>query len=169
MTRSKRLSLSNMSISIIAATGKKNELGKGNQLLWHLPDDLKHFKELTTGHTIVMGRKTFESIGKPLPNRRNIVITRDMNFTADGIEVIHSLQEIQNRDEEIFIIGGGEIYAQALPFADKLYLTEVDASLDADTFFPQFKKNEWNEVERTHHNKKEKHLYDFDFVVYEKI
>lgn len=155
-------------ISLIAAIGKNNELGKDNQLLWHLPDDLKRFKELTTGHTIVMGRKTFESIGKPLPNRRNIVITRDTSYKKEGVEVIHSLEEVENLPEEIFIIGGGEIYAQALPFADRLYLTQVDTTLDADTFFPPFEKSEWNETERIHHKKDEKHAHSFDFILYTK-
>ncbi len=156
-----------MSISIIAAIGKKNELGKGNQLLWHLPDDLKHFKELTSGHTVVMGRKTFESIGKPLPNRRNIVITRDTNYKQDGVQVVHSIEEIEKGDEEIFVIGGGEIYKQALPFADKLYITEVNAEeKDADTFFPMIEKEKWKEKERVHHTQDEKHATHFDFVTY---
>lgn len=129
---------------MIAAIASGNRaLGKDNKLIYHIPEDLKRFKEITSGHTVVMGRKTFESIGKPLPNRTNIVISHDPSYTVLGIIVTHSLesalekaQDIEN--EEIFIIGGGQIYQQALPLADKLYLTIVEGSPDADTFFPDY-------------------------------
>lgn len=138
-----------MKISMIAAIASGNRaLGKNNRLIYHIPEDLKRFKDLTTGHPIIMGRKTFESIGMPLSNRRNIVITRDEEFMADGVVVVHSLEEalglVQNEDE-IFIIGGGQIYQEAIKLADKLYLTivegnpEVDPDLiGADTFFPDY-------------------------------
>lgn len=153
-------------ISIIAAIGKNRELGKDNKLLWDIPEDMKRFRALTSGHPIIMGRKTFESIGRVLPNRLNVVITRDSNFHVEGVVVVHSLQEaietsslyyvagskydrsksiqdtkyqIPDTDEnEVFVIGGGQIFEQALPRADKLYLTIVDASFDADTFFPEY-------------------------------
>lgn len=131
-------------VSIIAAIGKNRELGKDNKLLWSLPEDLKHFKEKTLNHPVIMGRKTFESIGRALPKRTNIVVTRDRSYSAPGADVFHSLPEAidfaKTKDkEEIFVIGGGEIYFQALILADKLYLTIVDADFpDADAFFPEY-------------------------------
>jgi len=127
-------------LSIIAAIGDNRELGKGNQLLWHIRQDLKRFKTLTTGHTVIMGRKTYESIGKPLPNRTNIVITKDTTFMAPGCIIAHSLDEAihESTDTETFIIGGASIYTQAIDKADKLYLTKVKGTYDADTFFPDF-------------------------------
>lgn len=135
----------NTKISIIAAVGRNRELGKNNKLLWHIPEDMKRFKELTSGHAVIMGRKTFESIGRPLPHRTNIIVTRDPNFNAKGCIIAHSLDEAlrlaplaQGNNEEVFVIGGGQIYEQALPFTHKLYLTVVDAETDADTFFPNY-------------------------------
>ncbi len=127
-------------ISIIAALGKNRVLGKDNELLWRIPDDLKRFKELTTGHPIIMGSKTYESIGKPLPNRTNIVLTKDSDYEAPGTIVVHSLEEAFEKaeNEEIFVIGGGQIYALALPYADKLYLTLIDDKKEGDTFFPDY-------------------------------
>jgi dihydrofolate reductase len=131
-------------ISLIAAIGKNRELGKGGELAWRIPDDLKRFKTLTTGHPIIMGRKTFDSIGKALPGRTNIVITRDETLQREGIlkaSSIESAIELAKRakgSDEIFIIGGGEIYKQSLPFADRLCLTLIDASKDADAFFPEY-------------------------------
>jgi len=129
-------------ISIIAVVGKNLAIGYKNKLLWDIPDDLRHFKKITAGHTVIMGQKTFESIGKPLPNRHNIVVTLDKNFKADGCEIRYSLEDVlkegKNRSEEIFIIGGGQIYRQSLPYADKLYLTVIDDSPKADTFFPDY-------------------------------
>ncbi len=136
-------------ISMIGAVAKNLAIGKNNRLLWHIPEDLKRFKELTNGHAIIMGSKTFESLGRPLPHRTNIVIAKDANYKADGCTVVHSLDEAiieakKNEPDEIFIIGGGSIYAQFLPRADKLYITLVDKEYEADTFFPpyldQFKK-----------------------------
>jgi dihydrofolate reductase len=130
-------------ISIICAVAKNRAIGRNNQLLWHLPDDLKHFKKITTGHTVIMGQKTYESIGQPLPNRKNIVVTRDKDFQADGCVICHSLEDVLKKNkasaEEVFIIGGGEIYRQSFPFADKLYITLVDDEPnEADTFFPDY-------------------------------
>ncbi len=157
-------------ISIIAAIGKNNELGKGNELLWKLPADMKHFKETTTGHTVVMGRKTFQSIGRALPNRRNIVVTRDETFAIEGVEVAHSLGEAIEKvagEEEAFIIGGGELYKQALPFTDKLYITHVDSEFDADTFFPHISE-EWKKVSEEEHLADETNPFAYTFAVYEK-
>lgn len=134
-----------MKISMIAAIASGNRaIGKDNKLIYHIPKDLKRFKELTSGHVVIMGRKTFESIGKPLPNRINIVISRDPSYAAEGIIVVHSLEEalrlpsFAQGDDEIFVIGGGQIYQQAMPLADKLYLTIVEGSPEADTFFPDY-------------------------------
>ena len=160
-------------ISLIAAIGKNNELGKNNTLLWHLPADLKHFREITSLHAVIMGRKTFESIGKPLPNRRNIVITRDADYKKEGVEVVHSLSgaldKIPDKNEEIFVIGGAEIYKQTMPIADKLYITHVGAEdRDADAFFPEIIPVVWNEISHTEHKKDEKNPFDYTFSVYEK-
>ena len=158
-------------ISLIAAIGKNNELGKGNELLWSMPADMKHFKETTSGHPVIMGRKTYESIGKALPNRRNIIITRNESYSAEGIEISHSLEKAlrQAQDkQEVFIIGGAEIYTQAMPYADKLYITHIDAEdKKADSFFPPIEK-EWRETSREEHKADKKNPYDYTFVVYEK-
>ena len=152
-------------ISMIAAIASDNRaLGLNGRLIYHIPEDLKRFKELTSGHPIIMGRKTFESIGMPLPNRRNIVITRDEEYFAEGVVIVHSLEEalglIQNEDE-VFIIGGGEIYKQAIGMADKLYLTVVEGNPQADTFFPDysdFKKITFEEKHETEDGLKYKFL-----------
>lgn len=130
-------------ISIIVAIGKNRAIGRKNQLLWNIPEDMAHFKQITSGHTVIMGEKTFLSIGKPLPNRKNIVVTLDENFQAEGVEIRHSLEEVlteyKKSAEEVFVIGGGQIYNLSLPYADKLYLTVVnDAPNDADTFFSDY-------------------------------
>ena len=161
-------------ISLIAAIGKNNELGKNNTLVWSMPTDLKYFRKTTSGHPVIMGRKTFESIGRPMPNRRNIVITRDQNYKKDGIEVAHSLEEALNlvphKKEEIFIIGGAEIYKQAMPIADKLYITHIDAEdKDADAFFPEIIPIVWNEISREERKKDEKNSFNYTFSVYKKF
>lgn len=161
-------------ISIIAAIGKNNELGKKNTLLWNLPADMKHFRETTKGHTVIMGQKTFESIGKPLPNRRNIVLTQDDSFYAIGVEISKSLEDtlasFKNIDEEVFVIGGGQIYKQSLDKADKLYLTHVDmADKDADIFFPEIIPAVWNEIKHEEHTKDAKNPYNYTFSVYERF
>lgn len=131
---------------MIAAIGRKRELGKGNDLLWKIPDDLKRFRDTTKGHPILMGRKTYDSIGRPLPHRTNIVITRDINWKAEGVLTADSVEEgiriarLKPGNDEIFIIGGGQIYALGLPIADKLYLTIVDDEKEADSFFPEYER-----------------------------
>jgi dihydrofolate reductase len=162
-------------ISLIAAIGKNNEIGKGADLIFKMPADMKHFRDITSGHTVLMGRKTFESIGRALPNRRNIIVTRDQNLKIEGAEVVHSLGEALRQVEgdnehEIFIIGGGEIYKETINKADKLYITKVDAEAkDADVFFPKIDKDIWRETKREEYNKDEKNIYDYAFVEYEKI
>lgn len=151
--------------------GQGRVIGKDNDLIWHLPDDLKHFKNLTKGHHVIMGRKTYESMGKPLPGRTNIVITRQKDFKATGCILVHTLEEAIRKaegDSQPFVIGGGEIYKQALKYAQTIELTIVDAKFDGDTYFPEFDSNTWKEVERTHHSTDEKHKYAFDFVRYQK-
>lgn len=179
-----------MIISLIAAIGKNNELGKDNTLLWHLPADMKHFKKKTSGHTVIMGRKTFESIGQPLSNRRNIIVTRDEKYIAEGVEITHSLEEalkiaLENKTEgrasmdttrhdsaesRVFIIGGAEIYRQALEYANKLYITHIDAEdKNADVFFPEIIPIVFGEVSREEHESDEKNPLAYSFVEYERI
>jgi dihydrofolate reductase len=158
-----------MIISIVAALGKNNEIGKGNDLLCHLPSDKKHFKEITWGHTVIMGCKTFESLPKgPLPNRRNIVVSRRKGLKIEGAEVYFSLDDafIKLIDEkEIFIIGGAQVFEQTLPIADKLYLTKIHASFpDADAFFPSIRFREWTETSRETFSADEENPYSFSFV-----
>ena len=160
-------------ISLIAAIGKNNELGKNNTLVWSMPTDLKFFRQKTSGHPVIMGRKTFESIGRPMPNRRNIVITRDLNYEKHGIEIVHSLKEaldlIPHTNEEIFIIGGEEIFKQAMPLANRLYITHIEAEdREANVFFP-FISSEWKEISREEHQKDDKNPFDFTFSIYEKF
>ncbi|MDQ3076410.1 MAG: dihydrofolate reductase [bacterium] len=159
-----------MNISFIAAVGENREIGFGNELPWHLPDDLKKFKEITKGHTVIMGRKTYESMGKVLPDRRNIIISRNKNYQVEGATVVGSLEEAfkQVDDEEAFVIGGGEIFELALPYANRMYLTHVKAKVKGDSFFPDFKTAEWEVLNEEFHPKDEKHLYDFMFKTYEK-
>ena len=159
--------------TIVVAMGEKNEIGSDNQLLWHLPKDLKHFKELTSGHPIIMGRKTYESIGKALPNRTNIVISRKKNWFEEGILIVGSIKEAvkfaKKIDENVFIIGGGNIYEQTMEVADKLEVTLVKAQLEADTFFPKIDSKIWKLTEEVCHEKDDKNQYDFCFRTYEKI
>lgn len=138
-----------MVLSVIVAIADNGVIGGGNELLWHIPDDLKRFKRITSGHSVIMGRKTFESIGKPLPNRRNIVVTRNLEFYVVGVEVASSLAtalEMTKNEAEVFVIGGGEIYRQALPMASKLYITRVHAEYKGDTYFPEIDPQEWQLV-----------------------
>ena len=159
-------------ITIIAAIGKNNELGKGNQLLWHLPEDLKYFKKMTLEHPIIMGRKTYESIGKPLPNRTNIVVSRKENWFEEGILIVPSIKEAikhaKKINEQIFIIGGGNIYEQTIDLADCLKITQVDFQTKADAFFPKIDENIWQKTNEIHHPKDEKHAYDFSFQTWER-
>lgn len=141
-----------MNISIIAAVGKNLELGKGNDLVWHFREDMKFFKETTTGNTVIMGRKTFESLPHALPNRRNVVITTNADYVAEGAEVVTSLEAAMEltKNDNVFIIGGGTIYTAFMPYATKLYLTEIDATDDeADVFFPSFDKENYTREQLT--------------------
>ena len=156
-------------ITLIAAVAENNALGKDNQLLWHLSDDFKRFKNITTGHFIIMGRKTFESFPKPLPNRAHVIITRQKNYTAENCIVVDSLEKaiaVSPKGEEIFIIGGGQIYSQSIERADKLDITRVHHTFDADTFFPEIDLDKWKLTAAEFHPKDEKHLFDFTFQTY---
>ncbi|MCM4169481.1 diacylglycerol kinase [Arenibacter sp. H213] len=158
---------------MIAAAAENNALGKDNDLLWHLPDDFKYFKKRTSGHKIIMGRKTFESFPKPLPNRVHIVITRDPNYHIPFTDciVVHSLEEALElvKDESLsFIIGGGEIYHLGMEYANQIELTRVHESFEADTFFPNFNDKEWILTQKEFHPKDERHDYDFTYLTYVK-
>jgi dihydrofolate reductase len=160
-----------MMISIVAAAAENNALGKDNDLIWRLPDDFKRFKALTSYHHIIMGRKTFESFPKPLPNRKHVVITRQKNYKNETIKVVHSLEEaiqFSSTEDQIFIIGGGEIYKQALPFANKIELTRVHGEFEADAFFPEIDEEKWDLVNSEFHDKDEKHKYSFSYLTYTK-
>lgn len=155
-----------MNIYIVVAIAADNAIGKNNQLLWHLPNDLKHFKEITTGHTVVMGRKTYDSVGRPLPKRRNIVVTRQA-MVIPGCEVAGSLQEaieLGKSDGDLYIIGGAEIYKQALAMTDCIYLTIVHQAFEADTFFPEINPYEWLEISREDHQPDEKNALSYSFI-----
>ncbi|MCF2442827.1 dihydrofolate reductase [Dyadobacter sp. CY345] len=158
-----------MLLSIIVAVSENGVIGLNNQLIWRLPDDLKRFKQLTLGHPIIMGRKTFESIGKPLPGRQSIIITRDKNFSFEGTVVVNSLADAieaakKTETEEAFVIGGGDIYRQVQDICDKLHITEVHTQSNGDTFFQIENPELWQESERIHHEADEKHDFSFDFV-----
>ncbi len=157
-----------MIISLVVAASENNAIGKNNQLLWRLPNDLKFFKNTTWGMPVIMGRKTFESVNKPLPGRTNIVITRQAGWKAAGVKVATDLQDaLKKADEtnckEAFIIGGGEIYKWAMSIADKIYLTRVHTQLEADTFFPVINEEEWELVSNEDFEKDEKHQYSYTF------
>jgi dihydrofolate reductase len=163
-----------MLISAIVAMANHNVIGRDNTIPWYLPEDLKWFKKHTLNHAIVMGRKCFESIGRPLPKRTNIVITRDMFYLVNGCVVVHSLSEAlqiaENEGEtEVFIIGGGEIYAQSLHLCNKIYLTEVHADIEGEIVFPNLLENEWTTTFQEEHFKDEKNEFDFTFKILEKI
>lgn len=166
-----------MIVSAIAALSKNKVIGKDNDLPWRLPDDMKFFMQTTKGHHVVMGRRNYDSLHekyKPLPERTNIVITRQTNFVAPGCIVLHAVEpalEIakKNSEQECFIIGGAEIYKLAMPHTTRLYMTEIDAVIDGDTYFPDIRKDEWKEVSRKHHPADERHAYAFDIVVYDRV
>jgi dihydrofolate reductase len=156
-------------ITLIAAVSENSALGKDNQLLWHLPDDFKRFKNITSGHHIIMGRKTFESFPKPLPNRTHVIITRQKDYQSEGCLIVDSLTKaisVCPKDEELFIIGGGEIYNQSIEMADKLDITRVHHTFDADTFFPEIDLTKWELTSEEYHPKDEKHRFDFTFETY---
>lgn len=155
-----------MIVSVVVAIAENNAIGKDNQLLWHLPADLKHFKQITTGHTIIMGRKTYDSIGRPLPNRRNIVMTRTSGLQIPGVEVTANMEEalaLCADEEEVFIIGGAEIYKSTMDITNRIYLTRVHQSYEADAFFPEIDFNLWNETEVEKHLPDEKNHVAYTF------
>ena len=159
-----------MILSQIAAMSDNHVIGKNNQLLWHMPNDLKHFKNTTSGHTVIMGRKTFDSVGKPLPKRRNIIITRQP-ITIEGCEVVNSIEAalaLCKNEDEVFIVGGAEIYRQSLHLSDRIYLTIIHHFFDGDSFFPEISPNEWKEVSRENHPADEKNAFPYSFVTYER-
>lgn len=156
---------------IIAAAGENNALGRDNELMWHLPDDFRRFKKLTTGHPMIMGRKTFESFPKPLPDRQHIVITRDRDYTINhkACSVVHSLDEALELSADkdlVFIIGGGEIYKLALPYTDMMELTRIHANFEGDTYFPEFDEGQWDLIKKEYHPKDARHQYDFTYLTY---
>lgn len=161
-------------LSIIVAKAKNNIIGKDNKIIWHLPEDLKHFKNITTGHTIIMGRKTFESLGRVLPNRKHIIFSNNPSFNVneENVKVVHSLLEIQDLiegKEEAFVIGGAMIYNFLMPYVKKMYVTEIDKEFEGDTFFPKIDDNIWKEISREKGIKDDKNNLDYYFVTYERI
>ncbi|MBW4970477.1 MULTISPECIES: dihydrofolate reductase [Croceibacter] len=158
-------------LTMIAAAAENNALGKDGDLVWHLPDDFKRFKKLTTGHHIIMGRKTFESFPKPLPNRTHIVITRNRDYTKEGCIVVHNLEDalkIAEEDTQPFIIGGGEIYKLALNASEKIELTRVHDTFEADAFFPEIDLSKWELINEEFHEKDERHSVSFTYLTYVK-
>ncbi len=159
-------------ISFIVAMDKNHIIGRDNQLPWHLPADLAFFKRVTMSHPIVMGRKTHESIGRVLPGRENIILTRDPSYAADGCTIIHSVDEIkeieQTKNEELFVIGGAEIFKETFKIADRLYITLIDEEFEGDTYFPEFNQKDWTIVSKEKGLKDEKNPYNYHFVIYDK-
>ena len=165
-----------MIISMIAAVAENGVIGKDNDLVWNLPDDMKYFVKKTKGRHVIMGRRNYESIPpkfRPLPNRPNLILSRNAAYHADGCTTVTELKSAlniaaENGETEAFIIGGAQIYKMGLDHAERMYITEVKGSFDGDAFFPDFDKNHWKEISRSHHPKDEKHDYAFDYVIYEK-
>ncbi len=158
-------------LSIIVAIANNNVIGKDNKLIWHIPEDLKRFKKITTGHTIIMGRKTFESLGKVLPNRKHIILCNDMDLNIDNENVIvlndiKLLKEYINSEEENFVIGGATIYKLLLPFTEKMYITKIDEEFEGDVYFPKIKETEWETVKEELGVKDEENLYDYKYITY---
>ncbi len=160
-----------MTLSLVVAASSNNVIGRDGGLPWHLPDDLRQFKRLTMGKAVIMGRNTYESIGRPLPDRRNIVMTRNADYVADGCDVVSSVSEAIDAvegAEEAMIIGGGQVYRDFLPLADRIYLTRVQAEVEGDTYFPEIDEATWRLVSSEHHGADEKHRYAFDVMVFER-
>lgn len=160
-------------ISLLVAMGKNHVIGFENDMPWHLPEDLKYFKEKTTGHTIIMGRKTYDSIGRVLPNRRNVVLTRQKLDFPKEVEVIRDIKQIYqwnkaNPDQELFVIGGGNLYNQVLPYADRMYITEIDENFEGDTFFPTFEANEWTLTSKVKGERNNDNPYEYYFLQYDR-
>lgn len=169
--------MSEVKLSIIVAMANNRAIGKDNKLLWHLPEDLKYFKRITMGKPIIMGRKTFESIGRPLPGRLNIVVTRQQDWQYEGVRVVNSIEEAMkvgeahaflNGDDEVMMIGGAELYQATLPQAQRLYLTRVDTEIDGDAFFPEVDESIWKEIARESFSSSETNPYDYAFCVLER-
>lgn len=161
-----------MIVSLIAAMAENRVIGKNGRLPWHLPDEIKHFKTLTVDHTVIMGRKTYDEVGRPLPKRRNVVISRNPGFRPTGVSVVPSLDEalaLGATEAEVFVIGGGQIYALALPRADRLYLTEVHAPFDGDTVFPSFDQMAWTLDAEAFHPSDERHVVPFTVRTYSRL
>jgi dihydrofolate reductase len=161
-------------LSLIVAKAKNNIIGKNNALIWHLPDDLKRFKNLTTGHTIIMGRRTFESLGRVLPNRHHVILCNDMEMSVDNENVeilkdISELKEYMENDEENFIIGGATIYRILMPYCQKMYITEIDKDFEGDVSFPEIDKQVWKETSREQGPEDGENDFKYDYVIYEKI
>lgn len=160
-----------MSLEIVVAVDENWGIGKDNQLLWHLPADLKHFKNITSGHPVIMGRKTYESIGRALPNRRNVVISRQTSLQIEGVEVVHSLEEalaLLAQEAVVFIIGGAQIYRESVQKVDKIHLTKVHHLFNADAFFPALDPQVWEETNRETHQPDEKNAFSYTFSTYSK-
>ena len=161
-----------MKISIVVAMASNGVIGRDNELPWHLPADLQHFKKTTMGKPILMGRKTWESIGRPLPGRTNIVITRDTAYRAEGCVVVNSIDaalEASSGQDEVMVIGGAEFYRQVLPLADTIYLTRIHATISGDTCFPELNVADWREVERSDHAADEKNPHDYSFIRLDRV
>jgi dihydrofolate reductase len=161
-------------ISLVVAAAENNAIGKNNQLLWHLPNDLKFFKNTTWAGVVIMGRKTFESVNKPLPGRLNIVVTSNTEWKYESVKTAKSLQQAidiatAENFKKIFIIGGGEIYKQSMPIADTIYITRVHTSIEGDTYFPEINEAEWKLIDKDDFSKDEKHAYDYSFEKWERI
>lgn len=159
-------------VSLIVAADENDVIGANNRLPWHLPEDLKHFKQLTMGKPMIMGRKTLESIGRPLPGRRSIVLTRQPGFTAPGCEVAGSLEQalrMTDSVEETMIIGGAEIFQQALPQAGRIYMTRVHGRFEGDTYFPELESTVWRELSREAHAADDKNLWPYSFLLLERV
>ena len=160
-------------LSIIVAKAKNNIIGKDNKLIWHISDDLKRFKELTTGHPIIMGRKTFESLGKVLPNRKHIIFSHNPDFKVndENVEVVHSLLQIQDYidgKEEAFVIGGAMIYNFLMPYVKKMYVTQIEKDFEGDTFFPKINESVWKEISREKGPEDPENDFEYEYVIYEK-
>ena len=158
-------------LSIIVAIANDNVIGKDNKLIWHIPEDLKRFKSITTGHTMVMGRKTFESLGRILPNRKHVILCNDMELNIDdeNVEVLDDISKLDkyiNSDEEIFVIGGATIYKLLMPYAKKLYITRINQDFVGDVYFPEIKEDEWQEVKRESGLKNEENPFDYEYIDY---
>ena len=161
-----------MNLTIIAAMSENRVIGRDNDLAWHLPDDLKRFKELTKGHHVIMGRKTYESVGRPLPNRTNIVVTAQRDYKAPGCIIVNTLKEAIQKaenDSQPYVIGGGKIYEQALALSDTLELTHIHAQVEGDTYFPEVDTTKWQIVAKESHPADEKHEFAFDFLTYQRV